>query len=44
MAFSSVSVVLSSLLLRYYKKPKYEDTKETKDQSPENVPLIKDHE
>jgi len=42
MAFSSVSVVLSSLLLRYYKKPVVpaeQDDKED-DQHAEKVPLI----
>jgi Cu+-exporting ATPase len=42
MAFSSVSVVLSSLLLRYYKKPLIPDEPEDKeeDQHAEKVPLI----
>jgi Cu+-exporting ATPase len=43
MAFSSVSVVLSSLLLKNYKKPVYEEVR-AEDQSLEYVPLIRDYE
>jgi len=43
MAFSSVTVVLSSLLLKNYKKPIIQDKlKLSEDQSQEKVPLIED--
>jgi len=44
MAFSSVTVVLSSLLLRYYKKPSYEECKRKDDQNrEEKVQLLDDY-
>jgi Cu+-exporting ATPase len=42
MAFSSVSVVLSSLWLRYYKKPVFEEEIESDVQIPEKQRLIND--